>query len=89
MRGGPEQRPELRAKEVGLVDGLSFHFPVTQQQLGEALGISTVHVNRTLQALRTGGLIRFEGGTVEICDWNALKERGDFNAGYLHLSGTA
>jgi CRP-like cAMP-binding protein len=74
----------LRLQAVGLVEGLSFLFPITQQQLGDALGISTVHVNRTLQSLRREGLLRFESGRVEILDWPAMKVRGDFDPGYLH-----
>jgi CRP-like cAMP-binding protein len=74
-----------RLKAVGLAEGNSFSFQVTQTQLGDALGISTVHVNRTLQNLRGKGLVLFEQGKVEISDWEALKVRGDFQDAYLHL----
>ena len=52
----------------------------------DALGISTVHVNRVLQDLRGDGLIRLEGGTLTVLDWEELKRVGDFDPTYLHLA---
>ena len=46
-----------RMRAVGLADGNRCDFPQTQQELGDALGISTVHVNRTLMEVRGAGLI--------------------------------
>ena len=46
-----------RLKIVGLNDGASYEFPLTQQELSECLGLTAVHVNRTLQELRKRGLI--------------------------------
>jgi CRP-like cAMP-binding protein len=60
-----------------------FDFPVTQADLGEATGLSTVHVNRSLQALRKDGLLRFEHGKVVIPDWQAMVRAGDFDGSYL------
>jgi CRP-like cAMP-binding protein len=60
-----------------------FDFPVTQTDLGEATGLSTVHVNRSLQALRKDGLLRFEHGKVVIPDWQAMLRAGDFDGSYL------
>jgi CRP-like cAMP-binding protein len=76
----------VRLKSVGLTDGYSYHFPVTQQEWGDAMGISAVHVNRTLQALRAEGLVRYDGNRVEIADWEAFQLRGDFDPAYLHLN---
>ena len=78
---------ELAAKfkSVGLITDWSFELPVTQEELGDALGLSTVHVNRTLQELRGDGLIRSEGKTLFIEDWEALKRAGEFDPTYLHL----
>src|SRR5206468_1870615 len=73
----------VRQKAVGLADGNKFSFQVTQAELADALGISTVHVNRTLQNLRGDGLIFFEQGKVEVSDWDALRARGDFQEAYL------
>jgi CRP-like cAMP-binding protein len=60
-----------------------FDFPVTQTHLAEATGLSTVHVNRSLQALRKDGLLKFEHGKVVIPDWQAMITAGDFDGSYL------
>ena len=48
-------------------------------------GLSTVHVNRTLQELRGAGLISLKGSTLKVLDWDGLKKAGDFDPTYLHL----
>jgi CRP-like cAMP-binding protein len=75
-----------RLKAVGLVNGLSFDFPVTQVLLGEAVGLSTVHVNRVLQQLRGEGLLEIDRGTITILDETRLKNKADFDPLYLHLN---
>jgi CRP-like cAMP-binding protein len=60
-----------------------YEFPVTQAQLGEASGLTAVHVNRSLKALREIGLVKWERGAVTIHDWAALAKLGQFNAAYL------
>jgi CRP-like cAMP-binding protein len=79
----------LRLRGVGLTnghaEGHSFEVPVTQEQLGDATGLSTVHVNRTLQDMRDAGLIVWRGKTVTIPNLEALKAAALFNANYLHL----
>jgi CRP-like cAMP-binding protein len=60
-------------------------FPITQSMLGEAVGLSNVHVNRTLQELRERELIRFEHGRLEILNWGRLVEFAGFDPTYLHL----
>jgi len=75
----------VRLKVVGLTEGPSFEFPVTQEVLAETLGLSPVHVNRTLQDLRANQLIAFDRGLVTILDWTGLREVGKFDAGHLHL----
>src|SRR5215207_3904321 len=47
----------VRLRAVGLANGQAFEMPITQAELGDATGMSTVHVNRTLQELRRDGLI--------------------------------
>nr|WP_245214984.1 Crp/Fnr family transcriptional regulator [Pararoseomonas indoligenes] len=77
----------LRFKAVGLVSDQSFNMPVTQAEVGDALGLSTVHVNRVLQKLRENGLITWTKGTVAVLNWEALQEAGEFDPTYLHQDG--
>ncbi len=74
----------LRLRSVGLTRDHSFELPITQTELGDAFGISTVHVNRTLQDLRGEGLITSEGKTVVINDWERLQQVAQFDPEYLH-----
>jgi hypothetical protein len=73
----------LRFKAVGLTNGAEFSLPITQAEIGDALGLSTVHVNRTLQELRGENLIVLRGGSLTVPDWEALKEAGEFDSTYL------
>ncbi len=80
----------VRLRAVGLVDGQAYQLPITQAELGDATGLSTVHVNRTLQELRGNGLITTpKGGRVVIEDWPGLQTAGEFDATYLHLKQAA
>ncbi len=74
-----------RMGAVGLAQDGSCDLPLTQGDLSEATGLSLVHVNRTLQALRAQGLITFGRGRLTIHDWDALARVGEFRADYLHL----
>src|SRR5450631_762880 len=74
-----------RFRAVGLNQGNSCTLPLTQVELAETLGLSSVHVNRTLQQLRRRNLITLEGGTLAIQDLAALEEISFFNPDYLHL----
>ena len=79
----------FRLKAVGLTDDAngqkSFEFPVTQDQLADATGMSTVHVNRTLQEMRDRDIIIWRGKTITIPDLEALRSVAMFNTNYLHL----
>jgi CRP-like cAMP-binding protein len=75
----------IRMRARGLSDGEECELPITQAELGDAMGISTVHVNRTLQELRARGLIRLQGARLKVLDWDGLKELGEFDPTYLHL----
>ena len=74
-----------RLRAVGLTSDGSCDLPMTQEELGDALGLSTVHVNRTLQELREVGLVSWRGTRLAVLDWEALKQVGDFDPAYLHL----
>lgn len=75
-----------RARASGLTDGNSCAVPLSQSQIGEALGMAIVTVNRTLQVLRRARLIEFRGGTLTVKDWKRLAAAGDFSPEYLHLN---
>jgi CRP-like cAMP-binding protein len=74
-----------KMRSVGLGNGNGCEWPVTQAELGDALGLSTVHVNRSLQELRGDGLIELRGGSLKILNWDGLKKAGEFDPTYLHL----
>jgi len=78
-----------RMYAIGAVKGDSFELPITQEELGDALGMSVVHVNRSLRALRQQGLISWVGPVVSILDLQALATVADFDADYLHFGATA
>jgi CRP-like cAMP-binding protein len=75
----------VRMRAVGLAEDHSCDLPITQTELGDAMGLSTVHVNRTLMELRAAGLIELEKGRLTVLNWAELKRVGDFNPTYLHL----
>ena len=75
----------LRLKNIGAsYDGAGFDFPLTQEQLADATGLTSVHTNRTLQSLRREGLIKLGSRSLQVLDWNGLKKTGDFDELYLH-----
>jgi CRP-like cAMP-binding protein len=74
-----------RFRAVGLNQGLSCTLPLTQVELAETLGLSAVHVNRTLQELRRQKLITLDDGRLTIQNLRVLEELSFFNADYLHL----
>ena len=76
----------VRLRSVGLAEPDAFELPLTQTVLADALGLSSVHVNRVLQEIRGDGLIRSEGRTVRILDWEGLRAAGEFDPAYLHLA---
>jgi CRP-like cAMP-binding protein len=75
----------VRLRAVELVEDHAYNLPITQAELGDALGLSTVHVNRVLQDLRGEGLIFLNGGSLKVLDWERLQQRGEFDPTYLHL----
>jgi CRP-like cAMP-binding protein len=74
-----------RLSLVDLVDNNSFDFPLTQVEFGECLGLTSVHVNRTLQELRRRKLIELQNRRVTIFDLQALKGLAHFDDAYLYL----
>ena len=76
-----------RLRPVGLLDGNSCAFPVTQMDLADATGLSVVHVNRTIQELRGSDQIVLRERTLTVNDLDRLKHLAMFSPNYLHLRG--
>jgi CRP-like cAMP-binding protein len=75
----------LRLQSVGLATDFEYPLPVTQTDLSDAMGISLVHTNRTVGALRQQGLVTFANRVVTIHDWEGLRRAAEFDPGYLRL----
>lgn len=78
---------ELHARLAGvdLVSDGSFGFPISQIELGDTVGLSAVHVNRSLRSLREASLVTFRSGTVEMLDATRLRQMVGFDPRYLAL----
>lgn len=75
----------VRLKVIGLVSRDTCDFPITQLELADALGLTPVHVSRTLKQLRNRNLIQLQGHRLEILDFGELCRIAMFDANYLHL----
>lgn len=75
----------IRLKVIGAADDSGFVLPITQVELADALGISSVHVNRVLQEMRDEQLVVWKGARVDIVNWEKLSEAAEFDTRYLHL----
>lgn len=75
----------MRLRIVGLTQDDSYEFPLTQNEIADTVGLSTVHVNRTLQTLRNMKLIEFKNKSIKIIDVNSLMNLSGFNSTYLHI----
>jgi CRP-like cAMP-binding protein len=76
----------LRMRAVGLTEGSGVDLPMTQTELADALGMSAVHTNRTLQDLRAEKLIVWKGKRLIIPNLQSLQAIAMFNPNYLHLN---
>lgn len=75
----------VRMRAAGMVNDNGYELPMTQEQLGDAVGLTSVHVNRTLKGLVADGLVRFDRRNLSILDWDGIREVGGFSSMYLHL----
>lgn len=75
---------KLRYEAVELADEAGFEFPMSQELIGEVLGLTVVSINKAAQALRAQHLIRMEKGRVVVLDWNGLVRVGQFDGTFLH-----
>jgi CRP-like cAMP-binding protein len=78
----------IRHRIVGETTDESFSFPITQDDLADATGLTPPHVNKTLQDLRTAGLIEFKNKILTILDTQRLRKAAKYESGYLHLDRT-
>lgn len=75
----------LRLEAVGLAKLYTMPMPLRQPDLADALGLTSVHMNRTLKTLRTQGLILLHNRHLTIRDWSALQAIAEFSPQYMHL----
>jgi CRP-like cAMP-binding protein len=92
QRSGPARMAHLlmelyhQLKAIGRARDNMFDFPITQTELADCVGLSSVHVNRVLQDLRKQGLLRVDRSQFELLKPQELKEIGGFDPAYLHQS---
>jgi len=79
----------VKLNAVGLAENHRCLWPVTQVNIGDALGLSNVHVNRVMQDLRAQGMIGRQGRELIIHDWEGLCALGEFDETYMHLERKA
>ena len=75
----------MRLRIVGLTHDDSYELPLTQVQIADTMGLSSVHINRTLQSLREMGLIEYKSKSLVIRDLSRLMLFSNFNSAYLHF----
>ena len=78
----------IRFRIVGETTDDAFPFPLTQEELAEATGMTPVHVNRVLSQLRSDGLIELKGRVLTVLDPDGLQEIAAYDTSYLHLTRT-
>jgi CRP-like cAMP-binding protein len=77
----------IRLERAGLGDRHSFPLPITQTDLADATGLTSVHVNRMMRELRTRSIATAQAGLVTIQDWEQLVSTADFDPAYMLLDG--
>jgi CRP-like cAMP-binding protein len=74
----------VRLQAAGESEGRNYRLPMSQEQIADATGLTSVHVNRMIQSLRHDGFISTDKRSVTIGNWEGLATAGDFNTAYLH-----
>jgi CRP-like cAMP-binding protein len=77
----------IRYERAGQGSRQALPLPITQTDLGDATGLTSVHVNRTLKELKARSLITAKAGKITIHDWDQLLAIGDFDDAYMLLDG--
>jgi CRP-like cAMP-binding protein len=75
----------IRLQAIGRAQGGTYELPIKQSDLADAMGLSLVHVNRSLKRLREDGLITFRASEVRVHDWERLRSVAEFDPAYLQL----
>ena len=78
-----------RLQPIGLSDGTAYDLPITQTDLSESTGLTSIHVNRVLRSLRESRTCVFQSSCVEIQDRGQLEHIGQFDPTYLYLKPPA
>ncbi|MCJ2072335.1 Crp/Fnr family transcriptional regulator [Methylobacterium sp. J-030] len=79
----------LRQRAVGLASGSSCPLAPKQAELADALGLTSVHLNRVLRTLRMRGLVTLSGGILTIENWDELAALAEFDPTFLHQANDA
>jgi CRP-like cAMP-binding protein len=74
-----------RLQAISRAQGATYELPITQSDLADAIGLSLVHVNKSLKRLREDGLITFRANEVRVHDWERLRSIAGFDPAYLQL----
>jgi CRP-like cAMP-binding protein len=74
----------VRCEAAGLGSAERFELPMSQEHIGDATGLTSVHVNRMLRALEQDGVIERQGREIRVGDWDLMKRVADFDPVYLH-----
>lgn len=69
-----------RLERAGASEATHYHLPITQEMLGDLLGLTPVHVNRTLQHMRTQKLIELRGNLVRLLNVRELKNIAQYQS---------
>lgn len=76
----------FRLHEVGKATPVRYECPLSQQLLADALGLTSIHLNRVLRYLRERELLTFSGGMVEFLNRSALTQLAGFDPSYLEAN---
>ncbi|MES2988108.1 MAG: Crp/Fnr family transcriptional regulator [Pseudomonadota bacterium] len=76
---------QARLHAVARSEDMEYELPMTQEQLGDTMGLTPVHVNRVLKLLEQDGLVARNKRQIKVLDWDRLRAAADFNDRYLHL----
>ena len=73
-----------RLEQAGIIHDGQFELPMTQEELSEAIGITSVHVNRVLRQMQREGLLEMRRMRARILDRKGLERAASFDEAYLY-----